>query len=138
MELDHTYDDLPINNTLTEYKIDIIVYISGFITRKLLKQIDCFECKIANKLTKSSLIDIKNRGGLISPPMDTFNICKSVESILFILNVDNNPINYNIKRLHYESLKLISEKNTFHEIINHSFLQTNQDIIIELLLLKIL
>ena len=43
MELDHTYDDLPINNTIREYKIDIIVYILGFITRKLLKQIDCFE-----------------------------------------------------------------------------------------------
>ena len=26
MELDHTYD-LPINNTISEYKIDIIVYI---------------------------------------------------------------------------------------------------------------
>ena len=45
MELDHTYDDLPINNTISEYKIDIIFYISGIITRKFLKQIDCFECK---------------------------------------------------------------------------------------------
>ena len=33
---------------------------------------------------------------------------------------------------------LISEKNIFDEIINHSFFQTNQVIIIELLLLKIL
>ena len=63
-ELDHTYNDLPFNNTISEYKIDIIVYISGFIIRKLQKQIDYFECKIAlkNNLTKSSLIDIKNRG----------------------------------------------------------------------------
>ena len=80
MELYHTYDDLPINNTISEYKIDIIVYISGFITRKLLKQIDCFECKIAlkNNLTKSSLIDIKNRGRLVSPSRDTFIICKAI------------------------------------------------------------
>ena len=57
MKLDHTYDDLPINNTISEYKIDIIVYISGFITRKLQKQIDCFECKSAvkNNLMQSSL-----------------------------------------------------------------------------------
>ena len=76
IELDYTYDDLPINNTISEYKIDIIVYISGFTTRKLQKQIDCFECKIAlkNNLTQSLLIDIKNRGGLVSPSRDTFNI----------------------------------------------------------------
>ena len=123
MELDHTYDDLPINNIIIEYKIDIIVYISGFITWKLQKQIYCFECKIAlkNNLMKSSLIDIKNRGDLVPPSRDTFIICKSIKSIVFILNIENKPINYNIKGLNYESLKLISEKNTFNEIINHSF-----------------
>ena len=45
--------------------------------------------------------------------MNTFNICKAIESILFILNIENKNTNYNIKRLNYVLLKLISTKNTF-------------------------
>ena len=67
------------SSLLSEYKQDIIVYISGFVQKSLLKKEHCLECKvlISNQKTlqSSEILDIKNRGPLIIPCSEFVKVC---------------------------------------------------------------
>lgn len=77
---DHCYD-IPVTcfEQLSKYVTNVVVYISGFIVRKLLKTIYCAEC--ANSLSGtlesgSELLTRKNMGGLVTPSRDVVKLCK--------------------------------------------------------------
>lgn len=70
---------------LSEYSIDVIAYIAGFVERSVKKKLKCENC--LNALSKSvvfdgKLIRIKDEGGLVYPQIDIFNVCKTAEQIL--------------------------------------------------------
>jgi hypothetical protein len=71
----------------SEVLIDVIHYIGGFIVRKLSEKkcvkicIDCLQLLIDENST-SSLIEIKDRGGLKRPSQAVINICLKVEQII--------------------------------------------------------
>lgn len=80
---DHSYVIPRISfQKLSNYVSNVIVYIAGFIVRKLHKTIHCVEC--ANALHgefsyENRLINRKNVGGLVTPSTDVVKICKAAE-----------------------------------------------------------
>lgn len=79
--LDHDY--LP--SSLTGLVENAIVYIAGFVVRKLYNKIDCSCCKDALLATPGPkdhtfhLLKLKNNGGLIMPSEGTIKILKTAE-----------------------------------------------------------
>lgn len=65
------------------YKEDVTEHISGFVVKKIKKIINChIRCNALEDSTRQyTLIDIKNRGGLIKPSIDVTRICKIAEKI---------------------------------------------------------
>ena len=74
---DHDYGDLPIYNSLSIYKSDIVKYKAGFITRSIRIKINCDQCSdaLVSHTITSQLSNRKNGGGLINPSEDVVNIC---------------------------------------------------------------
>lgn len=97
-------DDFEQNNEPEEvnvYKEDVIEHIAGFVLKQLNKIIDCPVCcsALQDKYRHHTLIDIKNRGGLMKPSTDVIHICKITEKIFIsriheIPKLLGNPINY--------------------------------------------
>lgn len=82
-------DDLKENievftSTELTYMNNVIEYISGFITQKLLRTVSCHIClnvltNTGHNVLNNTLLNIKNRGGLIKPSGDIVLICKTAE-----------------------------------------------------------
>ena len=55
--------------TISQDAVEVITFLSGYISRALLKNIDCEECKIAlgSDPVSSSYLDEYNKGGLKLP-----------------------------------------------------------------------
>ena len=83
-----------VNKTYVDH---VVEYLAGFLTRVILKKLRCDYCPLLliNETSQSALLNKKNRGGLIKPCNDIFEICKIIEKIC---------------RLHYASRKGISIK----------------------------
>lgn len=76
-----------IDQTELQYTHNVIEYIAGFVARKLKKKILCNECVLViissesiDQSSPTSLLCVKNKGGLIKPSEDVVNICKVAES----------------------------------------------------------
>ena len=73
--------------TKSEYRKSILIYISGFIQRRLIRDENCVECGLllSNlRIVKSSgLIDIKDRGGLVRPSPAVVKVVSIAHSIYF-------------------------------------------------------
>ncbi|RXG59667.1 hypothetical protein Avbf_08349 [Armadillidium vulgare] len=85
----YTFDHSYINEyeTLTLVCDNIVSYISGFIVRKLSKSIKCVSCiaALTNENSVSpymSLINIKNKGGLVLPSQDVIKTCRWCEKVI--------------------------------------------------------
>jgi len=99
---DHDYSDIPDFAHLSTYVENIVVYIAGFVVRKLLKLFNCSECKsallaagdancvIASDDVCTSLLVRKSRGGLLIPSADVVQICKVCERAIRALFQQNN------------------------------------------------
>lgn len=66
---------------------DVVEYIGGFIVQKLLNKKSvkiCGHCLelLQTNTVKSMLITMKDRGGLVPPPKDVFDICLNIERII--------------------------------------------------------
>lgn len=71
-------DDLIFNAWFcSEYAIDVICYIAGFVARKLIRVIKCNFCSLAlvGKTSKSKLQNRKTEGKLISAFQDLIEVC---------------------------------------------------------------
>lgn len=64
-----------------KYIDNIVSYIAGFVIRTILKKSRCYTCPLllTSETNNSSLIETKNRGGLLSASSDVIDICKLVE-----------------------------------------------------------
>ncbi|KAE9524151.1 hypothetical protein AGLY_015516, partial [Aphis glycines] len=71
----------------TPYLMDITQYISGFVVRKIisiLKYQEYAEFISESSITQITLIDLKNRGGLIKPSDDVTEFCRIAENVFRI------------------------------------------------------
>lgn len=100
------------------YICDVIEYIAGFVSRKLIKTLNCNEC--ARALISSDslcmLLNRKNRGGLCKASKDVINICITAETII------KSETNFSVPNI---ILKLISA-GTRHLNINQLFLSLDR------------
>ncbi|XP_046407812.1 uncharacterized protein LOC124172401 [Ischnura elegans] len=80
---DHTYAQLLNVSRLSDYVQDVVAYVSGFVQKKILKTLECDECRqglLQNPEDDcTSLLKRRNMGGLTTPCKDIVNICRAVE-----------------------------------------------------------
>ena len=83
---DHDYSDIPDVAHLSTYVQNVVVYISGFVVKRVLGKVNCEQCIVV--LTVDSLDDAalslllrKNRGGLKLPSPDVVTVCKLYERV---------------------------------------------------------
>lgn len=96
---DHDY--MPSMTSLSKFVDNVVVYIAGFVVRSLQSELHCEIC-LASLISVSQedvcqsdygLIDIKDRGGLISPSPDVVAVCKSAEvSVRKFIGPGQKPI----------------------------------------------
>lgn len=106
-DLDNMVPFQEITNSM--YYSDIVAYIAGFVSRKMMKIINCETCaqSLTTSSTTSALLVRKNRGGLCKPSSDVVKICLVAESIVrsmtnFSMN-DHQQNDYNfIEKIEFE------------------------------------
>jgi hypothetical protein len=92
-----TDEERDFNVSMGQYMEDVVAYIAGFVVRKLKKAITCeiWASVLYNDcISNNSLINIKNRGGLVLPSDDVVTICKYSERMclkIFNLTKHNSP-----------------------------------------------
>lgn len=67
---------------LTEYAIDSVIYIAGFVERHIKKEVKCSQCLTClstPNIVYGTLTIIKNQGHLIYPQQKIYKICKIAE-----------------------------------------------------------
>lgn len=79
---------------ISEFSINIVEYIAGYIVMQLKKKLHCEYCVnvliLKSSEDKNNLISIKNRGGLIQPSEDVITICRKCEiDIRYIIHKSN-------------------------------------------------
>ena len=79
---DHDYADVPNVSTLSAYKNSVIAYIAGYVVKMSERYITCEECIAAlttGEVMEGSLLEKKNRGGLVRPSPDVVKVCETTE-----------------------------------------------------------
>ena len=71
---------------MSELKENVVIYIAGYIQRKVISKVDCQMCKDylykEEALCTSKLIDRRDLGGLIKPNKELVDIVKIADTIL--------------------------------------------------------
>jgi hypothetical protein len=77
LKLNLKNDGLFSQLALSQFIEDVVVYISGFVIKKVKPKILCQICcsKLTTSECKSQLIKFKNRGKLILPSKDVILLC---------------------------------------------------------------
>lgn len=131
---DHAYSKIPSSKILSEYVEDVVAYISGFVQRKLISAIKCEECSDALIYDENSaensyhLINRKNKGGLIKPSKDVYQLCKIGEKSFRIIQAAGKITSKNVLELLIaDSMRKINVNNVFSVLNNHILNQTTFD-----------
>lgn len=119
------------NENVTEASQLIVGYISGYVSRYLIKSLKCEECIDAlttrSKLPHHKLITIKDMGGLCYSSEDVYTVCLSTEMIIRHLIKKSGgkflSLKYNLTYITVNTLKLFMEKEVFMCLIPHAFNQ---------------
>lgn len=116
-----------INNVSNQ----IILYISGFVVRRLQKTIKCEKCQEALIGCKenflNSLITQKNHGGLTYPSQDVILVCKESEQVLRMFDKHLNK-KYIIKILKNKIMFNFIDSNIFDKLKHHVLENTENHI----------
>lgn len=79
---DHDYVDMPNSILLSQYKYQVVAYISGYVAKSLQDDLMCKDCVRAldnRDHAVPSFIRHKDRGGLFKPSLDVIRICLETE-----------------------------------------------------------
>lgn len=112
---------------VTEFSINTIVYISGFIVRKIQRTVRCTEClrvllTTSKEITYHALIRHKTRGYLLHPSADVTFICRSTEKAIRtqLKNYGKLPTNrYQSKAIENEIIQEFIGTNIFEQLNDH-------------------
>lgn len=75
---------------MTEYCNDVVIYIAGFVERRMKKMMNCLTCNSAiekEPCMYGEMVNIKTRGELLHPNVDTYKIWKTAEMELRGTNI---------------------------------------------------
>lgn len=120
---DHDYC-LQFPFSSTEYKNKVIIYITGYILRKLMKILHCTKCIGAlieqNADTNNNLINVKNRGSLIYPSKDLVCICKKIETAIQSYIYKNKTLNnFNVNAFVHDIMITFIDIKIFEDLKEH-------------------
>lgn len=109
----------------------IVGYISGYVSRYLIKSLKCEECvdslTTTSKLPHHKLITLKDMGGLCYSSEDVYKICLSTEIIIrHLIRKSGGKFlssKYNYTYITVNTLKIFMEKEVFTCLIQHAFAQ---------------
>lgn len=113
------------NTTLSQYCEEVVLYIAGFVSRKLGKSLVCESCVGAlfgfKENLMGSLINIKDRGGLAYPSDDVIKICITCEKIFRRQSFSEQNL-YKIKKdkLIQRTLAEFLHTTIFERLQNHA------------------
>lgn len=103
------------------YTTNVVEYISGFVSRKLIKQINCEICVrelITDNISISSLLTRKNRGRLTKPSSDVVKICIAAEGVVKTMsNLSCSDLLVKMTSLGLRNLDML---NLFPSLKDHS------------------
>lgn len=116
---------------MSEISRQVVGYISGWVVKKIVKNIQCQTCCGAlmsdKKLSFHRLITLRNLGGLIFPSHDVYEICIKTESFLKLhKKLQGNHYIYNeteYKIFQTKVLKLFRQTTVFNDLNKHSLEQ---------------
>ncbi|CAH0556132.1 unnamed protein product [Brassicogethes aeneus] len=79
---DHDY--CVSNSNISQYVENVLEYMAGYVVKKILDIIECFICKmeLLAETDNYVLINIKSKGGLVSPNVDVVKILYKLEQTL--------------------------------------------------------
>lgn len=101
---DHNY--LTDVRDISEFSLNIIEYIAGYVVKQLSQTLHCAECVnvlLDKECKMNSLIYIKNRGALITPSEDVIKICRKCETIIrHALHANKNRLEKKFYDLSYQ------------------------------------
>ncbi|KAJ3641435.1 hypothetical protein Zmor_027942 [Zophobas morio] len=120
-------DDEELNVSLPQYMekyiFDVVQYIAGFIVKKLKKTLKCDVCLSAliTERSNSSLLNRKNRGGLIHPSHEVIKLCRIAETIFRCTSYfyENNIID----KLVMQAARKVNIGDLFKDISEHIKIQ---------------
>lgn len=82
---EHDYSFFTVYNNISQFSLEVVKYIAGFVSRRLANVIKCEVCLsnlFGNKQNfLHSFINFKDRGGLIYPSEEVIEICLKTENI---------------------------------------------------------
>lgn len=129
-EIEYFDHDYVFSPNLSDFSEMIVVYIAGFVVRKLKKNILCELCckalenNSAEHSVGANLILTKDRGGLYMPSEDIITICKYTEKLfrnhLHVLGVGEISKPKAILKLTLKVFRMCAEKNVFEQLTAHS------------------
>jgi hypothetical protein len=133
--IDHDYDQIPEFKQLSPFVENVVVYIAGFVVKKLLMKVSCADCKSALTLLSSlsanecegtsnlCLLTKKNRGGLKTPSADVVSVCQLSEKCFRSLlhsNCNKPPSGHRVKSaLVIQILSLLVDSDVFACLHEH-------------------
>ena len=103
--------------TKSEYRQNVLVYIAGYIQRRVSKTMQCTSCQLLlsnMRISMSSgLIETKDRGGLIRPSADIVRLINIVDSIFNQYLVDGKLFTQKrlIEKIFIQTLKVVNSCN---------------------------
>ena len=76
--------DLNVHNS--EYKENVLVYVAGFIQRKIIEHEKCNDCssylRSSDIVLTSSLIEQKDLGGLVKPSVEVYQLVRTADQMI--------------------------------------------------------
>ena len=124
----HDYSDIPDLAHLSMYVENVVLYIAGFVVKRVLAKISCVQCMSAVTVdtlddAASSLLTRKNRGGLMLPAPDVVLVCKVCERVFrtwFHSNAGKLPAGDKVKaRLINDVLRFVLDVEVFSCLDDH-------------------
>lgn len=113
---------------ISEYRHKIIVYIAGFVVKKLIKKIKCPDC--SNSLLNHSgilkhgdFLALRDLGGLKKPSDDVVSVCLLTEKYVreeVLINHGKLPCGNAKVKIMSKVLKSTLDKDYFRDLIPHS------------------
>ena len=103
--------------TKSEYRQNVLVYIAGYIQRRVSKTMQCTSCQLLLSNMRisvsSGLIETKDRGGLIRPSADIVRLINIVDSIFNQYLVDGKLFTQKrlIEKIFIQTLKVVNSCN---------------------------
>ena len=96
----HDYSIVNLQNNLSEYAYEVIMYIAGFVSKSVAKHLQCEYCKkyLTDTKVLSKLQSLKCRGALTDASPDVIEICVTTEKIL---KTNTNELTKKMQSLYY-------------------------------------